>query len=216
MGKKIFFYRHNFIVDNAVFHPRFETEQLVDLTARYVNNWFKTPDRLLEIGVGSGVVALSLKNLLPEWTVDAVDISQAALRNTRLNQKTLNLFINCWESDLFQTIKRKYSVIVANLPYLGTKEAVSPAVLEQDPYTALFGGKTGLKYITAVLKQITPFLKPHFLIALEIGSQQKEAVLNLVKTYLPHAYVLIQKDYNQLDRFVFIYSYNDKAANSNH
>ncbi len=216
MAKKIFFYRHTFIVNNNVFQPRFETEQLVDLTTRYIKSWFKKPDRLLEIGVGSGVIALSLKNLLPAWTVDAVDINEQALANTKLNQQALKLVINCWKSDLFQKINKQYSVIVANLPYLQTGEMVSQTVLDQDPYTALFGGASGLKYIEAFLRQVKPFLKSRFLIGLEIGNRQKQAVLDLIKKYLPDVCTLAQKDYNQLDRFIFIYNYVADESKNNH
>lgn len=216
MPKKIFFYRHTFIINNHVFHPRFESEQLVDLTTRYIKSWFKKPDHLLEIGVGSGVIALSLKNVLPTWKIDAVDINEQALENTKLNQRTLNLMINCWKSDLFQKIKKKYSVIIANLPYLKTGGTVSQAVLDQDPYSALFGGENGLKYIEAFLKQVKKFLKPRFLIAIEIGHRQKQAVLDLVKKYLPDVCALAQKDYNQLDRFIFIYNYVAEKSNKNH
>lgn len=210
MNKKKYFYRHTFIINNDVFRPRFETEQLVDLTYRYIQTWFKTSDRILEIGVGSGVIALSLKNLLPDWQIDAVDINEKAIENVKLNQKKLKLAINCWKSNLFNHIKLKYSVIIANLPYLKTTETVESEVLQNDPYEALFGGHDGLKYIETMLKQVKSFLKPRYLIALEIGNQQKQQVVELAKKYLPNSYILTQKDYNQLHRFIFIYYDSNK------
>ena len=206
MNNKRFFYQNEFTIQKQVFTPRFETEQLVDLTCQYIKHWFKKPGRILEIGSGSGVIALSLKQRFSQWHIDAVDIDKRAVNNTNLNKNQTGLEICCWQSDLFSRVNRQYDVIVANLPYLSQKELVLTSVLINDPAQALFGGRDGLKHLRAFLKQVPLFLKNRYLIACEIGTKQSQVLKSLTNQFLPKANVLVQKDYNQLDRFLFIYN----------
>ena len=161
---------------------------------------------ILEVGCGSGVIAINLALTNPLWKVDGVDISLKALN---LSKKNLNLHpllkVNFKKSDLFQNITKKYHVIIANLPYVENTFPIKPQILKWDPVCALFAGVDGLKLLDKLLQQINKYIYKKYLIALEIGYKQKEGMIKLIKKHLPKSHFIFKKDYAQKIRFVFIY-----------
>lgn len=213
MAKKTvrkFFYKHWFFVEKKVFLPRFETEQLVDLTIDYAQNLLGNKLEVLEIGVGSGVVALSLALANPHWKIDAIDIDEKAINLTRKNQHQLGIkSVTVWKSNMFNNVKKKYDLIIANLPYVEINSPLlEKGVLEWDPKAALFAKEKGLALIKVLLKEARNFLKKRFLIALEIGWGQGPKITALVQELLPSSNIKVVKDFNQIERFVFIYQIN--------
>ena len=205
--KQVFFYKHHFYITKEVFLPRFETEQLVDLTINYGEGFFNKKITVLEIGCGSGVVALSLALVKPDWQVDAVDIDDKAIALAKQNQQHFKVkSVNFWKSDMFSRVKKKYDLIIANLPYVATNSPfVDPKILKWDPKRALFAKENGLELIRICLEEVKMFLNNKFLIALEIGFQQKTRVIKLIKQNLGSVHWHVVKDFNQIERFVFIY-----------
>ena len=179
--QKKFFYQDFFYIKKGVFLPRFESEQLLDITISYIKTLFPKKINILEVGCGSGVIAINLALTNPLWKVDGVDISLKALN---LSKKNLNLHpllkVNFKKSDLFQNITKKYHVIIANLPYVENTFPIKPQILKWDPVCALFAGVDGLKLLDKLLQQINKYIYKKYLIALEIGYKQKEGMIKLI------------------------------------
>lgn len=205
--KKIFFLESEFIIYKKVLLPRPETEQMVDLVIKNFIELFPYKNKILEIGCGSGVISISLFKKNKNLEIDAVDISELALKNTIENCKILNAKLNVYKSDMFKNVKGKFDLIIANLPYVKNSFVLSKDVLDWDPSNALFGGDDGLKFFRYFLKEVKFFLKSKFLIALEIGYDQKEIIKKLIKKYLINFNFEFKKDYSGKYRFVFIYKF---------
>lgn len=173
------FLGHEFLCDSRGLIPRPETEELVELVLKM------SPEArtFLDVGTGSGVIALSLAMARPMAKVTACDISKAALALTSENRARLGVKerVELIESDLLSAITGSFEVIVANLPYIPTAEIseLSREVLH-DPVSALDGGEDGLRLIERLISQIPSRLSPDGLVALEIGLDQDETVFHLL------------------------------------
>lgn len=169
---------HTFICDKRALVPRPETEELTELLiadCRARNGAI----RILDVGTGSGVIALSLAAKLPQARVHAIDISEEALALARENAARLNLVdrVQFSRSDLFLYVTHVYDVIVANLPYISTGEqAMLAREVLQDPDEALFGGERGDQVIRRLITTAPPYLAPGGLLALEIGIGQGDGL----------------------------------------
>ena len=206
-SKCIFFYKNWFYLQKKVFWPRFETEQLTDLIIQYAKVLFAKKVEILEVGTGSGVVALSLGKADKNWSVDGIDINFKAIKLAKKNQLKLKVTtVHFWQSDLFTKVDKKYDLIVANLPYVGKNEPqLDQKVFYWDPINAIIAKNNGLELIKKFLENVKKFLKERYLIALEIGFQQSVKVIQLVKKELPNANLKTRKDFNNINRFIFIY-----------
>ena len=179
------FYGNNFVVDNRVLIPRFETEELVENTIKYIEKNFKNEDvNILDLCCGSGVIGLTLKQKLPFCSVDLSDISKDALDVASINANNLNLDVNLIEGDLFSNINSKYNVIISNPPYIAENEEIEQIVYDNEPHIALYGGQDGLDYYRKIISKIKNYLKEDFLVAFEIGYQQKDAIINIIKRFI--------------------------------
>ncbi len=162
---------------------------------------------MLEVGTGSGVVALSLGKADKNWSVDGIDINFKAIKLAKKNQLKLKVkTVHFWQSDLFTKVDKKYDLIVANLPYVGKNEPqLDQKVFYWDPINAIIAKNNGLELIKKFLENVKKFLKERYLIALEIGFQQSVKVIQLIKKELPNANLKTRKDFNNINRFIFIY-----------
>lgn len=162
-----------FLCDKRALVPRPETEELVELLLAHFAEG--KPRRALDVGTGSGVIALSLAAAWPETTIDAIDLSEAALALARENANRLGLQtrVNFHQGDLLPSPPPAYDLIVANLPYIAEEEraSLSREVL-CDPETALFGGASGDEIIRRLIESAPPSFAPGGLLALEIGLGQ--------------------------------------------
>lgn len=203
--KKTNFYGLDFYVDKRVLIPRFETEELVYNTDIYIKKYFKKNIKVLDLCTGSGCIGLTLKHLNNNLDITLSDISKDALDIANYNAKLLDLAVNTLESDLFLNINDKFDVIVSNPPYISYSDEVSELVLKNEPSLALFADSNGLEFYEKILLNCEKYLNEKYLIAFEIGSSQKEAVINLINKYLKSVKIIAKKDIYERDRMIFIF-----------
>lgn len=170
---------HSFLCDKRALIPRPETEELVELVIAEIGD--RKPEmKIVDVGTGSGVIALSLAAILTQAEVHAIDLSPDALALARENASRLELTarVRFEESDLLAQAAQGYDLIVANLPYVPRTDraALSREVLH-DPEMALFGGETGDEMIRQLILQAPAHLAPGGLLALEIGIGQADALV---------------------------------------
>ncbi len=201
------FFDLNFDVNKNVLIPRFETEELVEKLINYINTYFKETIKILDIGTGSGCIAITLKSKIKNCIVDACDISSKALKVAKNNSKKNNLTVNFIKSDLFQNINRKYDIIVSNPPYIAYDEEIMDIVKNNEPKSALYAANNGLYFYEKILENAKYYLNKKNLIAFEIGERQGQQVKNIALKYFPNAEILIEKDLQERDRFVFIINF---------
>jgi release factor glutamine methyltransferase len=174
------FYGLEFIINPSVLIPRPETELLVETALA----WLRAhPDRrqAVDVGAGSGCIAVSLAKLVPDLQVTAVDISSAALDVIRLNASRHGVAerIHCQQSDLLTGAHGPFDLICANLPYIPTGTLADLPVAAYEPRQALDGGPDGLQVIRRLLDQSCLYLSPGGLLLVEIENRQGKAVMDL-------------------------------------
>ena len=201
------FYGHVIEVNSNVLIPRFETELLVDKTIQYIYRNFDDISGLhiLDIGTGSGCIAISLEKKLG-CIVDACDISFDALEVANRNVKLNSSHVYFFQSDIFSNVSSKYHVIISNPPYIREDEEIEKIVLDNEPSLALYAKEEGLYFYHHILKDVSSFLEDKFIIAFEIGELQADDVVLYAKKYLKNVDILVEKDYANRNRYVFIFS----------
>jgi release factor glutamine methyltransferase len=190
-----------FSIDKRAMVPRPETEELVELLKSEVRN---PKSEILDVGTGSGVIALSLAKQFPEAEVYAVDISEDALTLARENANRLGLpdRIKFWKSDLLGGLDERFHLIVANLPYISMQDRhlLSREVLH-DPEVALFAEEKGDELVRKLIEQAPSHLNPGGLLALEIGINQAEGLTEFLRQKNYHD-IRAEKDYSGITRFL--------------
>lgn len=205
------FYGRSFLVNQHVLIPRPETEELVYGILEVINR--KKPKNRLQVvdlGTGSGVIAVSLKLECPELNVYATDISKEALTVARKNAADLQANVQFLEGDFLQPFinrDEKFDLIVSNPPYISEKErsSLSTTVKNYDPSLALFAEEEGLAAYRKIAEQAKQVAVPGALLALEIGSSQGSQVMKIVKDSFPFAEVEVRRDINGRERMVFAF-----------
>lgn len=190
-------------VDERVLIPRPETEELVDLILT------ENPEKnlkVLDIGTGSGAIALALAKNRPDWTITASDISQDALDLASKNAEFQNLNIFLKKSDCFSEISSKYDIIVSNPPYISRRDEseVGLNVLHSEPHLALFADEDGLAIYRRIAEEAKDYLNDGGKIYLEIGYKQGQSVPALFKENFPEKRVRTLKDQSGQDRMVVV------------
>jgi release factor glutamine methyltransferase len=173
------FYGRPFAVSPAVLIPRPETEHLIEAALVLEPR----PKTILDIGTGSGILAVTLALEIPAAAVTAVDISPDALVIARQNAETLNApdQIRFLKSDLFSAIEQEqYDCIVSNPPYVATTEPLEPQVRDYEPAAALYAGPDGLAIYRRLIPQAAEHLAPGGYLLLEIGQGQRGAIAELL------------------------------------
>lgn len=197
------FYGNNIIVNKNVLIPRFETELLVERTIKYIKNKFNKRIDILDIGTGSGAIAITL-NKMVDSNVDAIDISSEALEVAKENNRISGTNVNLFISDVFDNVNKKYDVIISNPPYISKDEEIMDIVKNNEPHTALYAGMNGLYFYDKILRECNNYLKDNFIIAFEIGYMQAEDIFCIANKYFDNIVVKVEKDYSDKDRFIFI------------
>ena len=198
------FYGNKILVNENVLIPRFETELLVEKTINYIKETFNGNIKILDIGTGSGAIAISLKKAFPNSEVTAIDISEEALKVAKENAKLNNVEINFIKSDILSNVKGKFDVVISNPPYIDYDEKIDEKVRKYEPHLALFADDNGLYFYKEIFKNIKSFLKGKFLLAFEIGEKQGKILEEEALKYFNN--VFIEKDFPGKDRFLFIKS----------
>ena len=192
------FYSIQINVDQRCLIPRPETEFLIEL----IKNNSDNPKKILDVGTGTGCIALMLKKLYPESTVDACDISLEALDLAKENAAINNLEINLFQSDLLSDVEEvDYDIIVANLPYIPTETLTSlkSEVVNYEPLLALDGGVDGLLYINRLIKEIEEKVIRNLTLFLEVDTSHATTVLNNLSHWKQ---VELEKDLVERDRYI--------------
>ena len=190
-------------VDERVLIPRPETEELVDLI---LTENPKKKLKVLDIGTGSGAIALALAKNRLDWSVTASDISEDALELATENANAQNLNLSFIKSDCFSEISSKYDIIVSNPPYISREdqEEVGLNVLYSEPHLALFADEDGLAIYRRIAEDSKDYLNDGGKIYLEIGYKQGQSVPALFMENLPEKRVRTLKDQFGQDRMVVI------------
>lgn len=199
------FYGFDFKVDSSTLIPRPETEQLVERTVELINKYGFKKMRIADIGTGSGVIAITLKKLVPENEIVATDISSEAIKIASRNAETNKVEIDFRKGSLFSPIDGRFDLIIANLPYVPAARwrFLESQVRDYEPKTAIIAGRDGLNIIKLFIKDVAKFLNPKSIIALEIDDTHGPRVEKLLKQALPNHDVYIEKDLAGYTRFAF-------------
>ncbi len=190
-------------VDVRVLIPRPETEELVDLILS------ENPEKslsVLDIGTGSGAIALALANSRPDWQITASDLSQDALALAAENAQSCGLNLTFVQSDCFDAISGKFDIIVSNPPYISEadKDEVGLNVLVSEPHMALFAEEDGYAVYRKIAEQAGEHLTEKGKIYLEIGYKQGVGVKELLKKSFQQKQIRVLQDQFGKDRMVAV------------
>ncbi|MEX2783916.1 peptide chain release factor N(5)-glutamine methyltransferase [Streptococcus sp. H49] len=190
-------------VDKRVLIPRPETEELMALI---LSENDKHPLSVLDIGTGSGAIALSLKSARPAWRVMASDISPDALAVAKGNADFYQLALDFAESDVFSAISASFDIIVSNPPYIAEsdRKEVAANVLLSEPHSALFAEEDGLALYRRIIHGAVSHLTEAGKLYLEIGWKQGEKVRALLTDAFPQKRVRILQDSFGKDRMAAV------------
>ena len=173
LGRREFWGR-SFSINENVLDPRPDTETLIDFVIE------KPVKSVLELGTGSGAIAITLACEWKEVHVTAIDISEDALSLARSNAEKYNVQnkVHFLKSDWFETVRGSFDLIISNPPYIGLieQDKISAEVLKFDPKIALFAGHDGLDAYRKIIPKLIKFLNPHGLVVLETGASQSNQV----------------------------------------
>lgn len=205
------FYGRTFKVNENVLIPRPETEELVLGALERMDRLFGRGSSLeaLDVGTGSGAIAITLKLERLELKVCASDISDGALMVAQENASQLSADVSFVKGDLlkrFLESGQKFDVILSNPPYIpnGDREEMSVVVTEHEPHSALFAGDDGLDLYRRFALELPFVLKERSLVGFEVGAGQSEAVSELLRDAFPTAKIESVDDINGKDRMVFM------------
>ncbi len=196
------FMKMDFYVDENVLIPRPDTEILVEETIKIAQTMERP--KILDLCTGSGAIAISLKKYIPSAQVYAVDISKKALEIAKKNAHRLEAEVKFIESNLFEKIKNeKFDIIVSNPPYIKKSDInyLSQEV-QKEPQIALDGGYDGLEFYRKISYQAIDYLKFGSYLCFEIGYDQKEEVLEILKGIEHYTKTYCKKDLCGNDRVV--------------
>jgi release factor glutamine methyltransferase len=199
------FYGLDFIVTPAVLIPRPETELLVETSCTWLK---KHPHkrRIVDVGTGSGCLAVSLAYSYDNVKVTGTDISMPALKVAQLNIRKHHLDerIHLLQSNLLDAINDQFDLLCANLPYIPSGLLTILDVSKYEPKLALDGGENGMVWISQLLGHAAHWVTPGGLLALEIEANQGVCVTHLAQQAFPGGIVHIIQDLTGLDRIVTV------------
>lgn len=198
------FYGYKINVNKNVLIPRFETEELIFKTINLIKKNLNENIKVLDIGTGSGCISIALKKEIPGLDITAVDISEDALVVAKNNALENNCEINFIKSDLFNNIDDKYDLIISNPPYISYDEQIMDIVKKNEPHLALYAKNNGLYFYEEIIENSSNYLNDKNIIAFEIGYLQANEIKKMAHKYYPNSNIIIEKDMQEKDRFVFI------------
>lgn len=204
------FYGYRFKVNEDVLIPRPETEELVANVLAAYDEYFSNVENVMavDIGTGSGAIAISLKKEEPNLHMMATDISEKAVLVAKDNAQENEAVVSFLVGDMLQPlIERdiKVDILISNPPYIPKEEVMEDSVVNYEPHVALFGGEDGLKFYRVIFENAPKVLKDKAMMAFEMGYNQKEALSALAKSYFPEAKIEVMKDMNGKNRMLFVY-----------
>lgn len=196
------FYGHQFLVNEQTLIPRPETEELVELCLKENS---EEPKTVVDVGTGTGAIALSLKKDRPNWQITAIDISEEALKIAEKNAERLNAKVTFILGDGLKPVgNKKIDILVSNPPYISEDEwnLMDESVRTFEPKTALFANDNGLAIYRQLANEAKQCLKENGKIYLEIGFSQGTAVKKIFTEAFPNKDISIIKDLSGNNRIV--------------
>ena len=191
------FYNGNYEVNSDVLIPRPETETLIE----HIENSKLQPKSILDLGTGTGCIAIELSKIFPKATVDAVDVSIKAISIAKTNAKKNNANVRFLNSNWYQKVSLKYDLIVSNPPYVDRRTNTNES-LKFEPEEAIFSDENGLKDLRIIISQSKDYLNYGGIIFLEQSPEQKKIIKNLLKKNGFRDVTSI-KDLKRAERFTF-------------
>ncbi len=197
------FYGRRFDVTEDTLIPRPETEELVALCLQQVTNEHAS---VVDVGTGTGAIALTLKAERPHWQVAAVDLSEAALAVAKKNAQALNVEVAFYLGSVLAPIPAAVDVIISNPPYISEAEwsVMDASVRTYEPQMALFAANEGLAIYQQLAQEAQIKLKATGQIFLEIGFQQGPRVQAIFQQAFPTKTVTIHQDLSGQDRMIWV------------
>ena len=173
------FFGRDFIVNENVLIPRYETEELVENILYHIDDYFEPsiPLDVVDVGTGSGAIAISLKAEEARLNVTATDISFEALDVAKQNAQNIGVEIDFMQGDMLQPLldqDMKFDIFISNPPYIRQEQDIEAVVKNNEPHVALFGGKDGLYFYRKIFEGVQSLLKERAILAFEMGFDQKE------------------------------------------
>ncbi len=203
LGRRAF-YDREMIVSPAVLVPRPETEHLIEAALKIITGRALT---VVDVGTGSGAIAVTVKGNAPHIAMHAVDISAEALAIARKNADAAAADIRFYEGDLLAPLIAagvRAGLVLANLPYIARDELNTLAVIKHEPRLALDGGPDGLDLFRRLFAQMPLAVTPGAHVLLEIGADQGVSVPTLAHDLLNVRDIRVTKDLAGHDRVVYI------------
>lgn len=201
------FYGYPFKVNENVLIPRFETETLIEKTIKLIKSLNLENSNLIDLGTGSGVIAITLKKEIPSLNITAIDKSKEALKVAIENSKLNNVNVDFQNQDIFNyELPENISIVISNPPYIEEDSNYNQNVL-YEPKEAIFVSNINpLIYYEQILKIAKKQITKKHLIAFEIDEDHKEDMHKLCKKYFPSDNIVIEKDLAGKNRYAFINS----------
>ena len=201
------FYGYPFKVNENVLIPRFETETLIEKTIKLIKILNLENSNLIDLGTGSGVIAITLKKEIPSLNITAIDKSKEALKVAIENSKLNKVNVDFQNQDIFNyELPENISIVISNPPYIEEDSNYNQNVL-YEPKEAIFVSNINpLIYYEQILKIAKEQINKKHLIAFEIDEDHKEDMHKLCKKYFPSDNIVIEKDLAGKNRYAFIYS----------
>ncbi len=200
------FYGHKFIVNGDVLIPRFETEELVANVLMYYDEVFGSKEvSVVDIGTGSGCLAVTLDIEENNMILTATDISVDALRVAKINNRKLKGNVTFIEGDMLEPLEgMKFDILVSNPPYIPNEEYVEDLVIDNEPSVALFGGEDGLDFYKEIIKNAESILNDKYIIAFEHAYNKAKQIKKIIKKNLNDVEIIQKKDMQGKDRMTFV------------
>ena len=203
-----YFYGYKMIVNGDVLIPRPETEELIGYVLAYYDEMFdgKKVD-VVDVGTGSGNIAVALAKEESNMNVSASDISFEALETAKVNAENNQANVTFYQGNMLDPFIEKglkFDILVSNPPYIPDDEYVEPLVLDNEPNIALFGGNKGMKFYQEIFKNAKKVLKEKAIMAFEHSHKTRLEMLELANIYFPKANSFVIKDLNGKDRFLIV------------
>ena len=197
------FYGYKIIVNKSVLIPRPETELLVEkiiCEEKKVNS-------VLEIGTGSGAIVIALARNMNDKKIDAIDVSETAVKTAQENANLINVKINFFQSDIFENVTSKYDIIISNPPYISQieYEKLPKEIKDHEPKSALQAENNGLYFYNKILQNAKEHLTESGKIYFEIGYDQAEKIIKIAKEN-GFSNIQVFKDLNGFDRIMRIFN----------
>ena len=191
-------------VDERVLIPRFETELLVDKTIKYIKQYFDKTVDILDLGTGSGCIAIALKKSI-DCNVKGIDISKDALEVARENANINNVEIDFYEGTMADHLSNNYDVIISNPPYIPFDGYVEDIVKNNEPNVALYAPDEGIFYYKEIISKHMNNLNKPGIMAFEIGDNEEELLIQVLEDNNITNYSF-EKDLNDRIRYLFIFN----------